>query len=52
MAKSGIKNYAEYSKSLLSKISTKPISFEVFADNNDEMVIQALKIASWGKTYM
>tara|TARA_B100000900_G_scaffold413365_1_gene437187 strand:+ start:217 stop:936 length:720 start_codon:yes stop_codon:yes gene_type:complete len=49
MAKSGIKNYAEYSKNLLSKISTKPISFEVFADNNDEMVIQALKIASWGK---
>ena len=27
----------------------KPISFEVFSDNFNEMYLQAIKISSWGK---
>ena len=48
MRSAGAKNYTEYSKKIL-KISKKPISFEVFADNHKSMKEQALKINSWGK---
>ena len=46
---SGAKNYEKYSKKLLKVCKNKPISFEVFADDTNEMVQQALKIRSWGK---
>ena len=31
------------------KITDKPVSFEVFADNEVEMISQGLKINKWGK---
>ena len=31
------------------KITKKPISFEVFADDNEKMVNQGIKISKWGK---
>ena len=43
MRKAGAKNYSKYCKDIL-KITNKPISFEVFADNNMEIIDQALKI--------
>jgi len=46
--KAGAKNYAKYCKSIL-KVTKKPISFEVFADDNKNIVKQALKIKDWGK---
>ena len=46
--KAGAKNYKSYCLDLL-KITNKPISFEVFADNDKDMVSQGLKINSWGK---
>ena len=49
MKLSGAKNYEKYSKKLLKVCKNKPISFEVFADDANEMVQQALKIRSWGK---
>ena len=41
--KAGAKDYLTYSKKIL-KITNKPISFEVFADNEKDMIFQGLKI--------
>ena len=49
MRLAGAKNYSEYCLKLLKICKTKPISFEVFADNFNEMFSQALKINNWGK---
>jgi len=46
--KAGAKDYPKYCKSIL-KITKKPISFEVFADDNNNIIKQALKIKDWGK---
>ena len=46
--KAGAKNYINYCKSIL-KITKKPISFEVFADDEKNIIKQALKIKEWGK---
>ncbi len=48
MRKAGIKDYEFFCKEVLGIISDKPISFEVFTDNLDEMYEQAIKISSWG----
>ena len=48
MRKAGAKNYEKYCKQIL-KITNKPISFEVFADNEKDMINQGKKIKSWGK---
>ena len=49
MRKSGITDYEQFSRQVLEHISDRPISFEVFSDEFDEMERQARKIASWGK---
>lgn len=49
MRSSGVKNYKKFAIELLSYIKNKPISFEVFADDIDEMESQAYEIATWGK---
>ena len=46
--KAGAKNYSNYCKKIL-KITKKPISFEVFADEDKNIIKQALKIKEWGK---
>ena len=46
--KAGAKNYSKYCKNIL-KITKKPISFEVFADDNKNIIKQAIKIKDWGK---
>ena len=43
MRKAGAKDYSKYCKNIL-KITKKPISFEVFADDNKNIIKQALKI--------
>ena len=48
MRKAGAKNYQKYSKKILSHCKSKPISFEVFADDFDGMIDQAFKINKWG----
>ncbi len=50
MRKAGAKNYKDYSKKIL-KITKKPVSLEVFADNQKNMIDQGIKISKWGKMY-
>ena len=49
MRKAGAKDYKSYSKKILKVCRKKPISFEVFADNQHSMIKQGRKINSWGK---
>ena len=49
MKKAGAKDYELYSKKILKVCNKKPISFEVFADDNKNILRQALKINKWGK---
>jgi transaldolase len=49
MRKAGIVDYKAFAKEVLAVIPDRPISFEVFADEFDEMERQAYEIASWGK---
>ncbi len=48
MRKAGAKNYMNYSKDIL-KITKKPVSCEVFADDIQNMIIQGKNINKWGK---
>jgi transaldolase len=48
MWKAGLTDYADFAQRLLERITTHPISFEVFADDADEMRRQARLIAAWG----
>ena len=49
MRKAGAKDYKSYSKQILKVCPKKPISFEVFADDQNSMIDQGKKINSWGK---
>jgi len=49
MRKAGAKDYESYSRQLLKFCKNKPISFEVFADDEISMIKQGKKINSWGK---
>ena len=48
MWKAGLTDYEEFAHRLLEQIREKPISFEVFADDEDEIRRQAKKLATWG----
>ncbi len=43
----GAKDYLKYSKNII-KITNKPISCEVFADDIENMILQGQKISKWG----
>ena len=47
MRKAGVSDYGTFAKDILSEITDRPISFEVFSDEFDEMRRQAELIASW-----
>ena len=49
MRKAGAKDYKSYSKQILKVCRNKPVSFEVFADDQVSMIEQGRKINSWGK---
>ena len=49
MRKAGAKNYKSYSKQILKVCKKKPISFEVFADDQKSMIKQGEEINTWGK---
>jgi len=48
MRRSGVTDYTTFAKEVLAAVTELPISFEVVADEFDEMRRQALLIASWG----
>jgi transaldolase len=47
MRKAGVLDYETFAKKVLEHIPDRPISFEVFADDFDEMERQARRIAAW-----
>jgi transaldolase len=49
MRQAGIADYATFAHAVLDQITEKPISFEVFADDHDEMFRQGLLIHSWAQ---
>jgi transaldolase len=49
MRATGVKDYQAFALDLLQTIQDRPISFEVFADEEPEMEEQARHIAAWGK---
>jgi len=49
MRKAGVRDYRAFAREVLRAIPDRPISFEVFSDDFDEMERQAHEIASWGE---
>lgn len=49
MWKAGLTDYEEFAKRILERVTTHPISFEVFADDFAEMRRQATMISGWGE---
>jgi len=49
MAKAGVKDYEGFAKQFLAAAQGLPVSFEVFADDDANMVRQARILASWGE---
>ena len=49
MRKCGVTDYEAFAREALKAVSGMPISFEVFADEFDEMERQARLIATWGE---
>jgi len=47
--KAEVKDYEKFCKEVLEVVGDKPVSFEVFADDFDEMERQARIISSWGE---
>ena len=48
MRAAGVDDYESFAIDLVGLIPDRPISFEVFSDDADGMLRQALKIATWG----
>jgi transaldolase len=48
MRKAGVLHYEAFARELLGLVSGRPVSFEVFADEEHAMEAQALTIAGWG----
>jgi len=49
MRKAGAKDYKSYSKKILNICKIKPVSLEVFADENESIKKQAMQINTWAK---
>ncbi len=49
MRKAGIADYKAFALEVLTVVPDRPVSFEVFADEFEEMERQAMEIASWGR---
>ena len=49
MRKAGVDDYETFARSLLELVPDRPISFEVFSDDFEEMARQAVEIASWAR---
>jgi transaldolase len=48
MRQAGLSEYSDFAQRLLAKITQHPVSFEVLADDTEEMFRQAKFIAGWG----
>lgn len=48
MRKAGVTDYRAFAQEALAIVGNRPISFEVFADDEEGIIAQARAIASWG----
>src|SRR5215208_4191932 len=48
MRKANVRDYRSFALEVLAIVPDRPVSFEVFSDDFDEMERQAMEIASWG----
>src|SRR5260370_27496481 len=48
MRKAGVTDYEAIARQIIAAVPDYPVSFEVFADDFDEMIEQGRAIASWG----
>ncbi len=48
MRRAGVTDYRVFAREVLDAIPDRPISFEVFSDDFDEMERQAMEMAGWG----
>jgi transaldolase len=48
MRKAGAEDYEAYARAIIAAVPDRPLSFEVFADDFDEMIAQGRTIAAWG----
>ena len=51
MRKAGISDYGAFAREILDEVRDRPISFEVFSDDFDEMYRQARLIGSWASQF-
>jgi transaldolase len=49
MRASGVTDYEGFAHEVLPLVGDRPVSFEVFADDLDEMIRQGRRIATWGE---
>jgi transaldolase len=49
MRKAGVRDYEAFARDILTAIPDRPISFEVFSDEFEEMEVQAHLITAWGE---
>ena len=49
MRKAGVTDYEAFARRVVAAVPDYPVSFEVFADDFDEMIDQARVIAGWGR---
>jgi len=49
MRQAGVEDYTTFAHEMLDIVPDRPVSFEVFSDEFDEMERQAREIASWGR---
>jgi transaldolase len=49
MRKAGVHDYRAFGRAVVASIPDRPVSFEVFSDEFDEMERQAREIATWGE---
>ncbi len=49
MRKAGVADYRAFARQVLAAIPDRPVSFEVFSDEEAEMERQAREIATWGR---
>ena len=48
MKKAGVDDYEAFAKAVVREVPDRPVSFEVFADDFNEMARQAREISTWG----
>jgi len=49
MRRAGVADYRGFAHEVVQLVPDRPVSFEVFSDEFEEMEAQAMEIASWGK---